>query len=66
MIAMRNTVTHWTTGRPDVDARVWAEAAQLAVHYLEMALLRSLHYTGRAFDRTVRPLWVGGSTRVPW
>jgi len=63
---LRNTVSHWTTGKPRVDTQVWVESAQLALHYLEMALLSSIGYTGRAIDRTVQPISAGGSTRVPW
>jgi hypothetical protein len=64
--ALRNTVTHWTTGKPTVDNAVWIEASQLSVYYLEMALLSALDYHGRALDRTTRPLIVGGSKLVPW
>ena len=42
--ALRNTVTHWTTGKPTVDTAVWIEASQLSVYYLEMALLSALDY----------------------
>ncbi len=64
--ALRNTVTHWTTGKPAVDAKVWTEASQLSVYYLEMALLSALGYRARALDRTARPILTGGSTTVPW
>jgi hypothetical protein len=64
--AMRNTVSHWTTGKPNVDVHVWADTSQLALHYLELALLHSLNYTGRAFDRTTKPLSPGTAPTVPW
>ena len=64
--ALRNTATHWTTGKPAVDKAVWIEASQLSVYYLEMALLSALAYQGRALDRTTRPLMVGGSKPVRW
>ena len=63
---MRNTVTHWTTGKASVDGRAWIDARQLAIQYLELSILWSLGYQGKTFDRIRGPLSPGCGVRVPW
>ena len=64
--AMRNTVTHWSTGKPDLDIAVWTDAQTVALSSLELSILWALGYIGSSFRRTEGPVMRGASAPVPW
>jgi hypothetical protein len=65
-VNMRNTVTHWSTGKPKVDANAWIEVSQLSLQYLELCILWALGYSGSAFNRIEGPIQPGCSSKIPW
>jgi hypothetical protein len=64
--AMRNTVTHWSTGKPNLDINVWIDVEKVALSSLELSILWALGYTGSSFRRIDGPVMAGASTPVPW
>lgn len=65
---IRNGIVHprhrqRTYGTP-VLARV--DATQLAVRYVELAILKLLGYDGQVQNRLVRARWIGDTETVPW
>jgi hypothetical protein len=64
--AMRNTTTHWSTGKPDLDVDVWIDAERIAIFSLEHAILWSMGYAGTSLRRVDSSVVVGGSMPVPW
>ncbi len=65
---VRNSVTHPIPRLPLTSEVVW-EALQLALQYMELAILRFLDYHGPYCDRLGsfgRTTWVGEYEPVPW
>jgi hypothetical protein len=67
IIKMRNDVIHPTrTKRTKWSAYQWAEAHNLAVHFLELALLAYVGYRGQFHPRVAANRWLGYVEDVPW
>ncbi len=67
VIRMRNDVTHPTRAkRTKWSAYQWAEAHNLVIHFLELALLAYIGYRGRIHPRISANRWLGYTEDVPW
>ena len=67
VIRMRNDVIHPTrTKRTKWSAYQWAEAHNLAVHFLELALLAYIGYRGRIHPGVSANRWLGYTQDAPW
>lgn len=67
VIKLRNDVIHPTqTKRTKWSAYQWTEAHNLAIHFLEMALLAYIGYRGRVHPRISANRWLGYTEDVPW
>jgi hypothetical protein len=67
VIKLRNDVIHPTrTKRTKWSAYQRAEAQNLAVHFLEMALLAYIGYRGQVHPRISDNRWLGYTEDVPW
>jgi hypothetical protein len=65
VIKMRNSSVHPTAGTASWSGAAWAEARELMVHYLELALLAYVDYKGKIKPRTA-PRPSGAPEDVPW
>jgi hypothetical protein len=65
VIRMRNSSIHPTAAAASWPGTAWAEARELMVHYLELALLAYVDYRGKIKPRTA-PRPSGVPEDVPW
>lgn len=67
VVAVRNAVTHPKPGE-NIYAHdgVLTQAWQLAVYWLQLAVLRRIGYNGHAADTADLTRWAGDSDPVPW
>ena len=65
VIKMRNASIHPAAGAASRPRTAWFEARELMVHYLELALLAYVGYTGKIKPRTA-PRPAGSPEDVPW
>lgn len=65
---LRNAIVHPRKRErmPDISLSAKVEAVQLGVHYLELALLKLLGYSGEIQNRLHRARWASETEPVPW